>query len=165
MASIPRNNPPANRKPQNIDQANASLTIRATCRHSAAYPSDCRNCIARSDGRAHDLGVIRWWIETAALSIEGLAVAIIVIATAHGTVTFLVQFRAHATDAYERFKVQLGKSLLLGLEMLVAADVIRTVTLEPTMQNVLMLAVLVIVRTFLSWSLVVEIEGHWPWKR
>jgi uncharacterized membrane protein len=47
----------------------------------------------------------------------------------------------------------------------VAADIIRTVALEPTRQNVIVLAVLVVVRTFLSWSLVVEIEGHWPWKR
>ena len=58
---------------------------------------------------------------------------------------------------------RLGKSLLLGLELLVAADIIETVTLERTMQNVLMLAVLVLVRTFLSWSLIVEMEGHWPW--
>ena len=73
--------------------------------------------------------------------------------------------RLRVADAYERYKTQLGKSLLLGLELLVAADVIRTVTLEPTMQNILMLAVLVVVRTFLSWSLVVEMEGHWPWKK
>ncbi len=66
-------------------------------------------------------------------------------------------------DAYGRYKTQLGKALLLGLELLVAADVIQTVTLERTMQNVLMLAVLVLVRTFLSWSLIVEMEGHWPW--
>ncbi len=106
----------------------------------------------------------RWWIETAALGIESLAVLIIVVATAHGTVNYLIHSRARVADAYERYKTQLGKSLLLGLELLVAADVIRTVTLEPTMQNVLMLAVLVLVRTFLSWSLVVEMEGHWPWK-
>ena len=62
-----------------------------------------------------------------------------------------------------RYKTQLGKALLLGLELLVAADIIQTVTLERTMQNVLMLAVLVLVRTFLSWSLIVEMEGHWPW--
>jgi uncharacterized membrane protein len=49
--------------------------------------------------------------------------------------------------------------------LLVAADVIRTVTLDPTMQNVLILAVLVLVRTFLSWSLVVEMKGRWPWQR
>ena len=108
--------------------------------------------------------MIREWIEIAALSIECLAVAIIVIAAAHGTVIYLTQFRTPAADAYEHYKVQLGKSLLLGLELLVAADIIETVTLEPTMESILMLAVLVLVRTFLSWSLVVEIEGHWPWK-
>ena len=61
-------------------------------------------------------------------------------------------------------KVRLGRALLLGLELLVAADIIRTVALEPTLPNVMILAVLVVVRTFLSWSLIVEMEGHWPWK-
>lgn len=105
----------------------------------------------------------RSWIEGAALAIESLAVLIIVVATVHGTIKFLVHFRARLPDAYDRYKTQLGKSLLLGLELLVAADIIETVTLERTMQNVLMLAVLVLVRTFLSWSLIVEMEGHWPW--
>ena len=108
--------------------------------------------------------MIRSWIEVAALSIECLAVAIVVVAAAHGTVRYLLQFSRNLPGAYERYRVQLGKSLLLGLELLVAADIIKTVTLEPTMENVLMLAVLVVLRTFLSWSLVVEIEGHWPWK-
>ena len=61
-------------------------------------------------------------------------------------------------------QVRLGRALLLGLELLVAADIIRTVALEPTLPNVMILAVLVVVRTFLSWSLIVEMEGHWPWK-
>ena len=107
----------------------------------------------------------RLWIEIAARAIEGLAVLIIVVAIAHGTIRFLVHTRAHVADAYDRYKSQLGRSLLLGLELLVAADIIETVTLDPTMENVLMLAVLVLVRTFLSWSLVVEIEGHWPWTK
>ena len=106
----------------------------------------------------------RSWIEAAALAIESLAVLIIVVATVHGTIRFLVHARAQVANAYERYRAQLGKSLLLGLELLVAADVIETVTLERTMQNVLMLAVLVLVRTFLSWSLIVEMEGHWPWR-
>ena len=67
-------------------------------------------------------------------------------------------------NAYEQFKARLGKALLLGLEFLVAADIIRTVALEPTLQNVMILGLLVIIRTFLSWSLVVEIEGRWPWR-
>ena len=97
------------------------------------------------------------------MAIEGLAVFIIVVAAVHGTIRYLVHIRGRVPDAYDRYKSQLGKSLLLGLELLVAADIIETVTLERTMQNVLMLALLVLVRTFLSWSLIVEMEGHWPW--
>ena len=77
---------------------------------------------------------------------------------------YLIRVNQQAVDAYQRLKAQLGKALLLGLEFLVAADIIRTVALEPNMQNVMILGLLVIIRTFLSWSLVVEIEGHWPWK-
>jgi len=106
--------------------------------------------------------MLHYWIELGALSIESLAVAVILIATAFGTLSFILHMRV--PDAYQQYKVRLGKALLLGLELLVAADIIRTVALEPTLPNVEILAVLVIVRTFLSWSLVVEMEGHWPWK-
>ena len=99
-----------------------------------------------------------------ALGIESLAVAVILIATAHGTISFILHRRREVPDASEQYQVRLGKALLLGLELLVAADIIRTVALEPTLPNVIVLAVLVVVRTFLSWSLVVEMEGHWPWK-
>ena len=109
-------------------------------------------------------GVHRAWIEHAADGIEGLAVFIIVIATVYGTVKYMVEFSKRAEDSYENYKHQLARALLLGLELLVAADVIRTVTLELTMQNILMLAVLVLVRTFLSWSLMVEMKGRWPWQ-
>jgi len=61
--------------------------------------------------------------------------------------------------------VRLGKALLLGLEILVAADIVRTVALEATLVSILALGLLVLVRTFLSWSLTVEIEGRWPWQR
>jgi uncharacterized membrane protein len=64
---------------------------------------------------------------------------------------------------YQELKVRLGKALLLGLEILVAADIVRTVALEATLQSVLVLGLLVLIRTFLSWALVVEIEGRWPW--
>jgi len=104
-------------------------------------------------------------IEFSALGIEVLAVAIIVVAIVHGTLRYLFHLNRQVGDAYEQYKVQLGKALLLGLEFLVAADIIRTVVLEPTLQNVGILGLLVVVRTFLSWALVVEIEGHWPWQR
>jgi uncharacterized membrane protein len=61
-------------------------------------------------------------------------------------------------------KQSLGRSLLLGLEILVAADVVRTVALEATLESVAVLGLLVLIRTFLSWALVVEIEGRWPWQ-
>ena len=104
------------------------------------------------------------WIERAADGIEALAVFVIVIAMAYGTVAYIVEYSKRVEDSYEHYKHQLGRALLLGLELLVAADVIRTVTLEPTLDNVLILGVLVVIRTFLSWSLVVEMKGRWPWQ-
>ena len=109
--------------------------------------------------------VMREVIEFAAQGIEALAVAIIVIAMVYGSVRFLMGITSKSADAYELYKTHLGKGLLLGLEFLVAADVVRTVVLEPTLQNVMILGLLVVIRTFLSWSLVVEIEGSWPWRR
>lgn len=65
---------------------------------------------------------------------------------------------------FSGFRQYLGQWLLLGLELLVAADVIRTVALDLTLERVAGLGLLVIVRTFLSWALVVEMEGRWPWQ-
>jgi uncharacterized membrane protein len=108
--------------------------------------------------------MVRHLIELSAQGIEALAVAIIVVAIAHGTIRYLMHIHRQVGGAYEQYKVQLGKALLLGLEFLVAADIVRTVALEPTLQNVMILGLLVLVCTFLSWSLVVEIEGRWPWQ-
>ena len=108
--------------------------------------------------------MIREAIETAALAIEALAVIIILVAIVHGTGRYLLHIQQQVDGAYERYKTQLARALLLGLEFLVAADIVRTVALEPTLHNVGILALLVLVRTFLSWSIVVEIEGHWPWR-
>ncbi|MGD9148307.1 MAG: DUF1622 domain-containing protein [Anaerolineae bacterium] len=73
-------------------------------------------------------------------------------------------FRSQYEALYRQLKVRLGRALLLGLEILVAADIIRTVALEATLQSVAVLGLLVLIRTFLSWALVVEIEGRWPWQ-
>ena len=107
------------------------------------------------------------WIELVSLGIELIAVIIIVFAVLYGTLHFVFQTLQKQLVAGERFrqyKHRLGRALLLSLEILVAADVIRTVALEPTLVNVSVLGLLVLIRTFLSWSLVVEIEGHWPWR-
>ncbi len=111
--------------------------------------------------------IILGWIEIAALAIEILAVAIIVVSIGVLTAQFLYRgiIRAPKRDNWRRYKVGMGRSLLLGLEILVAADVVRTVALEATLESVIVLGFLVFIRTFLSWSLIVEIEGRWPWQR
>jgi uncharacterized membrane protein len=105
------------------------------------------------------------WIEYAALAIEVLAVAIIVVAMFYSVFRYSIWgiVQPGAEDRYRTLKVQLGQSLLLGLEILVAADIVRTVALEATLESVVILGLLVLIRTFLSWALVVEIEGRWPW--
>lgn len=115
----------------------------------------------------HLIDSIRAATEWAALGIEIVGVVVIVagvlrVAITRGTVRFLL--RIDDPGAYDSYKHQIGRSLLLGLEFLVAADVVRTVALEPTLTNVAVLGLLVLVRTFLSWTLSVEIEGRWPWQ-
>jgi len=73
--------------------------------------------------------------------------------------------RKEYRDAYEVMRATFGRSVLLGLEVLVAADIIRTVAVEPTLDNLIVLGLLVLIRTFLSWSLEVEIDGRWPWQK
>jgi uncharacterized membrane protein len=67
--------------------------------------------------------------------------------------------------AYNTMRGVFGRAVLLGLEILVAADLIRTVAVQPTLQNLAVLGLLVVIRTFLSWSLDVELEGVWPWRK
>jgi len=112
-------------------------------------------------------GYILTWIEYAALIIEMLAVIIIVVSIFYGVIRYSFQgfFKTEDDKRYNELKLRLGRSLLLGLEILVAADIVRTVALEATIESVLVLGFLVVIRTFLSWSLEVEIEGRWPWQR
>ncbi len=104
-------------------------------------------------------------IEVGATAIEAMAVAVIVVAFLGASVRFVIHTRRQASKCYERYKLSLGRALSLGLEFLVAADVIRTVVLAPTFTNIGILAAVILTRTFLSWSLAVEMEGRWPWQR
>ena len=74
------------------------------------------------------------------------------------------KIRTSATAGQEEFKKEISRGLLIGLDLLIAADIIRTVTLEPTLENVAALGLLVVVRTFLAWTLQLEAEGRWPWQ-
>ena len=105
-------------------------------------------------------------IASVALGIEALAITIIVAAVLSGTFRYVRDLLHHPPlpEAYEQYKKGLGVALLLGLEILVAGDIVRTIALEPTFSSGGVLGLLVFVRTFLSWSIVVEIEGRWPWQ-
>jgi uncharacterized membrane protein len=107
------------------------------------------------------------WVEIASLFVEVIAVIIIVYSLIYGSVRFIVniiQAKLTPLERFKQYKHGLAKSLLLSLEILVAADVIRTVALEPTLTNIIGLGLLVVIRTFLSWSLIVEMDGRWPWQ-
>ncbi len=70
-----------------------------------------------------------------------------------------------ANERIEQARHDMGRAILLGLEVLVAADIVRTVAFTPTLTSVAVLAVVVAIRTFLSWSLALELDGRWPWQR
>lgn len=72
---------------------------------------------------------------------------------------------AETFSVYRSYRQLLGRSILLGLELLVAADIIRTVAVAPTYESVGVLAIIVLIRTFLSFSLELEITGRWPWQK
>ena len=105
--------------------------------------------------------------ETVAIGLEAIAVLIIVVGATLSTVTFgrSLLRRASLESAAHAYRNTLGRTILLGLELLVAADIVGTVVVAPTFTNVGVLALIIAVRTFLSFALEVEINGHWPWQR
>jgi len=104
-------------------------------------------------------------IEFIGVVIEGTGVSVIVVGMAIAIVRFLKTGLRDADSAIRQFRKDLGQGILLGLEFLVAGDIIRTVAVDPNLQNVIVLAIIVAVRTFLSFSLQVELEGRWPWQK
>jgi uncharacterized membrane protein len=104
-------------------------------------------------------------METVAKGFEILGVSVILVGLVLASYRALVLVVRHdAAGAYVRWRSMFGRSVLLGLEVLVAGDIIRTVAIDPTIDNLLVLGLLVLIRTFLSWSLEVEIDGRWPWQ-
>ena len=101
-------------------------------------------------------------IERVGQVVDGAGVAAMVVGAAAAAVAVLTG--KDKTNRYRRFRRQLGRSILLGLELLVAADIIRTVAVTPTLSSVAVLAAIVLIRTFLSFSLELEITGRWPWQ-
>jgi uncharacterized membrane protein len=106
------------------------------------------------------------YVEYAALAIEIVAVLIIIVSIFYAISRYTLKtVQDHDPGSrYQELKKALSQALLLGLEILVAADIVRTVALEATLNSVITLGLLVLIRTFLGWALIVEIDGDWPWR-
>ncbi|WP_426755131.1 DUF1622 domain-containing protein [Myxococcus sp. Y35] len=103
-------------------------------------------------------------ISLAAQFMEWAGVGTMVLGAVFALVLLATRQRLSTSEAYRRFRLDLGRAILLGLEFLVAADIIRTVSQRPTLDGVLVLGLIVLIRTFLSFTLTVELEGRWPWQ-
>ena len=97
--------------------------------------------------------------------VDILGVVAIVVGVLYAIVDAALRGLRRVSHVYTRFRRVLGRAILLGLELLVAADIIKTVAVTPTLDSVVVLAVIVLIRTFLSWSLELEISGRWPWQK
>ncbi|KRC60544.1 hypothetical protein ASE14_05935 [Agromyces sp. Root81] len=104
-------------------------------------------------------------IETIGGVIDFVGVLAIVVGVVYASLDAGLRGLRRKSPIYERFRRVLGRAILLGLELLVAADIIKTVAVTPTVESVLVLAMIVLIRTFLSWSLELEVSGRWPWQK
>ncbi len=106
------------------------------------------------------------WLEPLASVLEIFGIAVIVLSVIVATPLYARDLRRHSADvAYGAYRANLGRGILLGLEILIAADIIATVTSSLSWESVGLLGLIVLIRTFLSFSLEAEIEGEWPWNR
>jgi uncharacterized membrane protein len=104
-------------------------------------------------------------LTTRAIEVGGIAIIVLGLLGASVAVLWQVLHGRSGSEAFNLYRSNVGRAILLGLEFLVAADIINTVAIEPTLQSLLILGGIVLIRTFLSFSLEVEIEGRWPWDR
>jgi uncharacterized membrane protein len=104
-------------------------------------------------------------ISIAGYAVEAVGVFVVVAGSLSSSVDFLRTFRQLPEGiAYRAYRRQLGRSIILGLEFLIAGDIIRTVVVADTMENVAVLGLIILIRTFLSVTLHLEVEGRWPWQ-
>lgn len=104
-------------------------------------------------------------ISFAGYAIEAVGVLVILAGSAWSSIEFVGRYRqAPEGVAYTQFRRALGRSIILGLEFLIAGDIIRTVVVADTLENVAILGLIILIRTFLGVTLHLEIEGRWPWQ-
>jgi uncharacterized membrane protein len=103
-------------------------------------------------------------IEAIGMAVDAAGVLVIVGGILIATVRSLFLEAPPGHDRYTAYRQNLGRAILLGLELLVAGDIIRTVAISPTLENLAVLGAIVVIRTFLSFSLEMEVNGRWPWQ-
>lgn len=116
---------------------------------------------------AHLMAVVYEVAQWSIAFLELMGIGTILLFSLHATVTniYLLVTRGHKKDLFQAYRLQLARGILLGLEFLVAADIIRTVAIELTFKTVGILAVVVLIRTFLSFAIELEITNMWPWQK
>ena len=97
--------------------------------------------------------------------IEGVGAGIMVVGGLFALGRYAHQVIAHASDPYRELRGNLGRAILLGLEVLIIADIIRTIVVDQSLESVGVLGIIVVIRVVLSFSLEVEIDGMWPWNK
>ena len=107
----------------------------------------------------------RGLMEIVGTAMDGVGVLIVAGGALVATARLLVRRTHNTGNYYSSYRQDIGRAILLGLEFLIAGDIIRTVVVAPTIQNVVVLGLIVLIRTFLSLSLQLEIEGRLPWRR
>ena len=123
--------------------------------------------MGRQGEREADVVNFHYGVQDAVQVVEGIGVGVLVLGSlfilARSVVWYLIP--AHRDGAYHYARRHLGRTILLGLEILIVSDIIKTVILQPTLGSVGVLGTIVVIRIVLSWSLAVEIDGVWPWRR
>ena len=105
------------------------------------------------------------YIDLIAKIIEGIGIAVLLIGIVYALIHYMISLLQKKEHCYQALRKSLGKAILLGLEILIAADIVATVITEPTLRSVSVLGLIVVIRTFLSLSIQVEIEGKFPWQK
>lgn len=135
------------------------LVIASACTLNGALPP----AMDFADSHSPLRHIVEWVV----VLMEGAGIAVILLGTIVATIHFIIRTlqEKFSMPRYHRYREQLGEVILLGLEFLVAADIVGTVAIAPTIENIVSLAAIIIVRTFLSFTLEVETTGYWPWQR
>jgi uncharacterized membrane protein len=97
--------------------------------------------------------------------VEGVGAAIMILGASGAFVLFAQRVRRGSERAYQQLRKNVGRAILLGLEVLIIADIVQTIVVEPSLESVAVLGSIVVIRILLSFSLEVEIDGTWPWRR